>query len=59
MVLQSIAGASLAKVDYVEVVNGVTLNTIEFAETGDVIAVAVFFGKTRLIDNIILSGRAR
>jgi pantoate--beta-alanine ligase len=50
-----IARAPLARIDYVEVVNAGTLQPE--AETGSdsLIAVAAFFGQTRLIDNLRLS----
>jgi pantoate--beta-alanine ligase len=41
----------LAKVDYVEIVETGTLTPVEKIETGNLIALAVFIGKTRLIDN--------
>ena len=50
-----IKSAALAKVDYVEVVNGETLKPIETLEANSRMALAVFFGQTRLIDNIEIS----
>lgn len=44
----------LAKIDYISIVNGETLADVDVAEDGTLIAVAVFIGKTRLIDNVIL-----
>lgn len=47
--------APLSSVDYVEVAAADTLAPVEEAQPGrTVIAVAVFFGRTRLIDNILL-----
>jgi pantoate--beta-alanine ligase len=46
--------ASLARIDYVEVVNAETLQPVEMAGPNSVLLLAVFFGKTRLIDNIRL-----
>jgi pantoate--beta-alanine ligase len=46
--------ASLARIDYVELVDAKTLKPVEMAGLGTVLLVAVFFGKTRLIDNIRL-----
>ena len=46
--------APLGRVDYIEVVDGSALTPISKVKTGDTIALAVFFGKTRLIDNIQL-----
>ena len=42
------------KIQYVEIVDGETLKFKEKAEKGDVIAIAVYVGDTRLIDNIEL-----
>ncbi|MDA3926979.1 MAG: pantoate--beta-alanine ligase [Kiritimatiellae bacterium] len=41
-------------VDYVEIINGFDLNPVETVQMGDVVVVAAFCGKTRLIDNCIL-----
>lgn len=49
-----IASAPLARIDYIELVDGQTLEPVKTLGTGCVIAVAVFFGKTRLIDNVRL-----
>ena len=46
--------APLARIDYLEVVDGETLQPVKMAGRNSVLAVAVFFGKTRLIDNIRL-----
>jgi len=43
-----------AQVDYVDVVDAVSLEPVRAAKTGDTIALAAFFGRTRLIDNIQL-----
>lgn len=45
---------SYAKLDYINIVDPNTLKDREIAKKGDVVAIAVFFGKTRLIDNTIL-----
>jgi pantoate--beta-alanine ligase len=50
-----ISSAPGARIDYVELVDSETLEAKEAAETNALIAIAVFFGKTRLIDNIRLS----
>src|ERR1051326_4502826 len=49
-----IGQASLARIDYVDLVDGATLQPIDSIKTNSVLAVAVYFGKTRLIDNILL-----
>lgn len=50
-----ISGAPLARIDYVELVDSETLQPSETAKRGSLLAAAVYFGKTRLIDNILLS----
>lgn len=54
-VVQKINEMSLAKIDYVEVLGFPDLEPIEkeAAGQGIIIALAVYFGKTRLIDNLI------
>jgi pantoate--beta-alanine ligase len=49
-----ISRAPLARIDYVELVDAETLQPIETARPNSLLALAVFFGKTRLIDNIRL-----
>ena len=44
----------LARIDYLEVVNAETLQPIETVGPNSLVALAVFFGQTRLIDNIRL-----
>jgi pantoate--beta-alanine ligase len=44
----------LANIDYVEIVDGKTVQPVEKLSGEVLIALAVKFGKTRLIDNIIL-----
>lgn len=43
----------LAKIDYVSIVDNNTIKNIKTIEDGSLIAVAVFIGNTRLIDNFI------
>lgn len=43
----------LAKIDYVSIVDNKTIKNIKTIEDGSLIAVAVFIGNTRLIDNFI------
>jgi pantoate--beta-alanine ligase len=47
--------AHLARIDYVEVADAKTLKPVEMVRANSVLLVAVFFGKTRLIDNIRLT----
>ncbi|HEV09228.1 MAG TPA: pantoate--beta-alanine ligase, partial [Sulfurihydrogenibium azorense] len=52
---QTINKAPLVKnIQYIELVDKDTLKPKKFAEKGDIIAVAVYVGNTRLIDNIEL-----
>lgn len=53
-VRDTIQEAPLARVDYAEIVDAENLEPIETARPNSLIAVAVFFGQTRLIDNILL-----
>jgi len=46
--------APLARIDYVELVDAKTFQPIEMVGPNSVLMLAVFFGKTRLIDNIRL-----
>lgn len=44
----------LAKIDYVKMVDLLTMQQVESTEGGVLVAIAVYIGKTRLIDNFIL-----
>ena len=44
----------LARIDYVEAVDGLTMQPVETIQSPALIAMAVFIGKTRLIDNFIV-----
>jgi pantoate--beta-alanine ligase len=50
-----IGEAPLARVDYIELVDAETLQPIDAVTTNSLLALAVVFGKTRLIDNIRLA----
>ncbi|MEY2526934.1 MAG: pantoate--beta-alanine ligase, partial [Verrucomicrobiota bacterium] len=54
LVREHIAKSPLARIDYVDLVDAKTLQARQEVEPNSLIAVAVFFGKTRLIDNIRL-----
>jgi pantoate--beta-alanine ligase len=54
LVRDQISDAPLARIDYVELVNAETLKPVECLGENAVLALAVYFGKTRLIDNIRL-----
>ena len=53
-VWQNIRAEALAKIDYIKVCDLETLADVSRIRRDAVVALAVFFGKTRLIDNIIL-----
>lgn len=54
LILSIISSEPVAKVDYVEVVNFNTMKDTEKILNETLIAIAVYIGKTRLIDNIII-----
>ena len=54
LVSKVIDEAPLARIDYVELVDTETLQQLETIRPNSLLALAVFFGKTRLIDNIRL-----
>jgi pantoate--beta-alanine ligase len=54
LVRKAVGEAPLARIDYVELVDSETLRPVETAGANSVLVLAVFFGKTRLIDNIRL-----
>lgn len=47
--------AHLARIDYVEVVDADTLNPVKTTRLNSVVLLAVFFGNTRLVDNMRLA----
>ena len=51
LVSKVIGEAPLARIDYVELVDAETLRQVETIRPNSLLALAVFFGKTRLIDN--------
>jgi pantoate--beta-alanine ligase len=52
---KAIIESPLARIDYVELVDAETLQQVEMAGPNSVLLLAVFIGKTRLIDNIRLA----
>jgi pantoate--beta-alanine ligase len=54
-VREIIGQAPLARIDYVGLVDAGNLQPIEVIGPNSLLALAVFFGKTRLIDNILLA----
>ena len=55
LVQRVINEAQLARIDYVEVADAETLKPVEILGKNSVLLLAVFFGRTRLIDNIRLA----
>jgi pantoate--beta-alanine ligase len=51
---QIINSAPLAQIEYVEIIDDTNLKPVKIIKAGTFLAIAVFFGKTRLIDNIYL-----
>ncbi len=54
VIRETIESEPLAKIDYVEMVNFDNMETLEQVEGSILTAVAVYIGKTRLIDNFIV-----
>lgn len=54
VIRETIESEPLAKIDYVEMVNFDNMETLERVEGAILTAVAVYIGKTRLIDNFIV-----
>ncbi len=53
---EQIEAEPLARLDYVSAADPVTLQELDVIESGVLLSTAVFFGKTRLIDNILIDG---
>ncbi len=53
-IIKDMINKTIGKIDYVEIFSPKSLEPVKKTSKGDVIALAVFFGKTRLIDNVIL-----
>ena len=54
LIYQEISRQDLAKIEYVEIVDAVTMQPVTELKEQVMIALAVRFGKTRLIDNIMI-----
>lgn len=50
-----ICSEPLAKIDYVDVVNALTIEPVDVISGEILVAIAVYIGKTRLIDNFMIS----
>ncbi|MEG2017914.1 MAG: pantoate--beta-alanine ligase, partial [Clostridium sp.] len=51
LIVEIIEKESLAKIDYVEIVDSKSLKEVDSIEEDILVALAVYIGKTRLIDN--------
>lgn len=56
--MNTLQGESLVRVQYLEIVHPDSLQSVEPAEPGHVIAIAAHVGSTRLIDNLVLTDGA-
>ena len=54
---ETIGSAPLARIDYVEIVDFEDLEPVNRIRGNTLIAMAVYFGATRLIDNIIIDDK--
>jgi pantoate--beta-alanine ligase len=54
IITKTISTAPLARIDYVEIADAVTLQPVTKVRRNSLLALAVFFGQTRLIDNVWL-----
>ena len=54
IISQNIATEPLAKIDYVDVVDFATITPVDAISGETLVAIAVYIGKTRLIDNFIV-----
>lgn len=52
--IEKIESEPLARIDYVETVDGLSMQPVEEIKSPTLIAMAVFIGKTRLIDNFMI-----
>lgn len=55
LIIEEISKEPLARIDYIEVVDSLSLQRVSVVEKDILVAIAVFIGKTRLIDNFTFS----
>ena len=53
LIKETIESEKLAKIDYIEIVDSLSLKPVDKVEKSVLVALAVYIGKTRLIDNFI------
>ena len=51
LIYETISLEKLARIDYIEVVDSLSMKKVDILEKSVLVAIAVFIGKTRLIDN--------
>ena len=54
LITEGLSNDPLLRIDYVEAVDGLSMKPVESLDDGDLIAIAVWDGTTRLIDNFIV-----
>lgn len=52
--VEKIQSEPLARIDYVEIVDGLSMQPVDTVQSPTLAAIAVYIGKTRLIDNFII-----
>ena len=52
--VEKIQSEPLARIDYVEIVDGLSMQPVDTVQSPTLAAIAVYIGKTRLIDNFIV-----
>ena len=52
--VEKIQSEPLARIDYVEIVDGLSMHPVDTVQSPTLAAIAVYIGKTRLIDNFIV-----
>ena len=57
--VKKIEAAGGSRIDYISIVDAETLVEAKRAEGRLIIALAVYFGKARLIDNIVVNSREK
>jgi pantoate--beta-alanine ligase len=55
IIIDKLNSEPMAKIDYVEVVDSLSLKPVSYIKSDVLVAIAVFIGKTRLIDNFTFS----
>lgn len=51
MINEKLSSETLAKIDYIEIVDSLSLEPVQSISSSILVAIAVYIGRTRLIDN--------